>query len=116
MMPMISSRATVPILLLFASAVCVAEAPATQPARYFAIEVVDEQTRRGVPMVELLTTSAIRYYTDSNGLVAFDEPGLMNRKVYFGVAAHGYEFPPDSFGSRGVVLETKPGSSARLKI
>jgi hypothetical protein len=84
--------------------------------QYFAIEVVDMQTGRGVPMVELQTTSSVRYYTDSNGLVAFDEPGLMNRKVYFGVSTHGYEFPPDGFGSRGVVLETKPGKSAHLKV
>jgi hypothetical protein len=84
--------------------------------RYFVIEVVDEQTGRGVPMVELQMTSNIRYYTDSNGLVAFDEPGLMSKRVYFGVSSHGYEFPPDGFGSRGVVLETKPGTSAHLKV
>jgi len=87
-----------------------------QPGRYFAIEVVDELTGRGVPMVELQTTSSVRYYTDSNGLVALDEPGLMNEKVFFAVSAHGYEFPKDGFGVRGVVLETKPGGSARLKI
>jgi hypothetical protein len=85
-------------------------------SRYFAIQVVDEQTSRGVPMVELETTSRVRYYTDSNGLVAFYEPGLMNKKVWFGVSAHGYEFPADGFGSRGVALETRPGGSARLKI
>jgi hypothetical protein len=90
--------------------------PPSQPSRYFAIQVVDEQTGRGVPMVELETTSRVRYYTDSNGLVAFYEPELMNRKVWFGVSAHGYEFPVDGFGSRGVKLETKPGGSARLKI
>jgi hypothetical protein len=83
---------------------------------YFAIEVVDEQTGRGVPLVELQTTSGVRYYTDSNGLVAFYEPGLMDRKVYFGVAAHGYEFAPDGLGIRGTVLETRPGGSARLKV
>src|ERR1700704_4168102 len=81
--------------------------PGPQPSRYFAIEVVDEQTGRGVPMVELLTTSSVSLYTDSAGLVAFDEPGLMNKKVWFGVSAHGYEFPADGFGSRGVTLETK---------
>ena len=96
--------------------VCLAESPPPGPVQAFAIEVVDEQTGRGVPMVELQTTSSVRYYTDSAGLVAFDEPGLMGKKVFFGVSAHGYEFPPDGFGIRGVVLETKPGGSARLKI
>src|ERR671921_2793975 len=81
-----------------------AESPVPEPGRYFAIEVVDEQTGRGVPMVELQTTSSVRYYTDSGGLVAFDEPGLMGKKVFFGVSAHGYEFPPDGFGIRGVAL------------
>jgi hypothetical protein len=83
---------------------------------YFAIQVVDEATGRGVPMVELQTTSSVRCYTDSNGLIAFDEPGLMNQKVWFGVASHGYEFPPDGLGIRGVTLETKPGARAQLKI
>ena len=78
--------------------------------RYFAIEVIDDQTGRGVLMVELQTTSSIRYYTDSNGRIAFDEPGLMNQKVWFSVSAHGYEFPPDGFGMRGVALETKPAA------
>jgi hypothetical protein len=92
------------------------EAAARPNVAYFAIEVVDEQTGRGVPLVELQATSGARYYTDSNGLIAFHEPGLMGKKVFFAVAAHGYEFAPDSFGIRGVALETKPGGSARLKI
>jgi hypothetical protein len=90
-------------------------APA-KPGRYFGIQVLDDATGRGVPMVELRTTSGVDYYTDSNGLVAFYEPGLMDRKVWFGVSSHGYEFPPDGFGIRGVTLETKPGATARIKI
>src|SRR5256885_9119225 len=86
---------------------------ASDPDRYFAIEVVDEQTGRGVPMVELQTTSSVSYVTDSAGLVAFDEPGLLGKKVFFNVASHGYEFAPDGFGIRGVALEPKPCGSAR---
>ena len=98
------------LMVLIVLHVCRA-APATlQPSRYFAIQVIDEQTGRGVPMVELQTTSSVRLYTDSNGLVAFHEPGLMNKKVWFGVSAHGYEFPPDGFGMHGVALETRPGA------
>src|SRR3954451_21414431 len=37
---------------------------------YFAISVVDDQTGRGVPLVQLKTTNDVCYYTDSNGLVA----------------------------------------------
>src|SRR4051812_11117398 len=86
------------------------------PADYFAIQVVDDQTGRGVPMVELQTTSCITCETDSNGLVAFNELGLMNQKVFFSVASHGYESPKDGFGIAGVVLDTKPGGSATTKL
>jgi hypothetical protein len=86
------------------------------PSLYFGIEVVDQDTLRGVPMVELLTTSGIRLYTDSNGLIAFYEPGLMNRKVWFAVSAHGYEFAADGFGLHGASLLTRPGTVERLKI
>src|SRR3954464_12570882 len=115
-MDRMNANTLVLLVSLFAPGANPAPPQASDPGRYFAIEVVDEQTGRGVPMVELQTTSSARYYTDSNGLVAFDEPGLMDKKVFFGVSAHGYEFPPDGFGIRGVVLETKPGGGAQLKI
>ena len=82
----------------------------------FAIQVVDDQTGRGVPLVELRTTGNIVYVTDSNGLVAFDEPGLMNSRVHFMVRSHGYEFAKDGFGFRGRALDVKPGGEATLKI
>ena len=86
------------------------------PHRYFKIQVVDRQTGRGVPLVELRTTNNIRYFTDSNGIVAFYEPGLMDREVFFFVESHGYEFPKDGFGFRGTRLKTSPGGSAAIKI
>ena len=58
---------------------CLPAGQTKSPSPYFAIHVVDAETGRGVPMVELQTTSSVRYYTDSNGLVAFAEPGLMNQ-------------------------------------
>src|SRR5687768_2257361 len=88
-------------------------APAAEP---FAIEVVDEATGRGVPHVELTTTGGITYVTDSAGLVAFDEPELLGRRVHIAIKSHGYEFHKDGFGIAGVALETKPGGSAQLKI
>jgi hypothetical protein len=90
--------------------------PAPGAASPFAIEVFDAETGRGVPLVELETVSAIRYVTDSSGLVAFDEPGLMGERVFFFVRSHGYEFPPDGFGMRGKALEVTPGGRARLEI
>ena len=93
-----------------------APASAAESNRYFTIEVIDESTGRGVPLVELKTTSSITYYTDSNGVVAFDEPGLMKQKVFFFVKSHGYEYPKDMFDFRGVALDVKPGGRAQIKV
>ncbi len=90
--------------------------PDCAPQRYFAIHVVDEQTGRGVPLVELRTVHNTRYYTDSHGLVAFDEPGLEGREVFFHVESHGYEYPQDGFGSRGKILRVQPGTKAELRV
>ncbi len=84
--------------------------------KYFKIQVVDRQTGRGVPLVELRTTNNTRYYTDSNGIVAYYEPGLMDREVFFFVESHGYEFPKDGFGMHGISLKTAPGGSVVIKI
>jgi len=91
-------------------------AGAAAPADYFLIEVVDADTGRGVPLVELRTVNEIRYVTDSAGLAAFHEPGLMDRDVFFFVSSHGYEFPKDGFGMRGRALRTAPGQTARLTV
>lgn len=85
-------------------------------SNYFAIRMVDEKTGRGVPLVELKTTNSILYYTDSNGFVAFDEPGLMDREVWFSIQSPGYEFPENTFGERGKALKPTRGGSAVLKI
>jgi hypothetical protein len=84
--------------------------------KYFKIQLVDRQTGRGVPLVQLRTTNNIRYYTDSHGIVAFNEPGLMNMEVFFFVESHGYEFPRDGFGMQGTRLKAVPGESAIIKI
>src|SRR5689334_3660855 len=82
------------------------------PARalnYFAVQVVDDATGRGVPLVELKTTNSVAFYTDSNGVVALDEPGFIGRKVFFYVTSPGYEFPADGFGYHGKALDVTPG-------
>src|ERR1019366_5228257 len=76
-----------PLLLL----ACAAAACAT--GDYFQIRIVDEQTGRGVPLVELRTTNKISCWTDSNGIVAWNEPDLMQSSVYFSVQSPGYTFP-----------------------
>lgn len=102
---------------MFALALCLSLSAAPPAASdHFAIRVVDEATGRGVPMVELTTTHAVRLWTDSAGLAAFREPGLMGQVVWFGVKSPGYEFAADGFGYRGTALKAEPGKSATLKI
>lgn len=91
-------------------------APEFAGSRPFVIRVVDQDTRRGVPLVELRTTSEISCWTDSAGVVAFSEPGLMDRDVFFEVRSHGYEFPADGFGFRGKALRTTPGATAEIQV
>jgi hypothetical protein len=92
----------------------IAGAPDRPPV--FRIQVVDEQTGRGVPLVELKTVNQVRYVTDSNGVVAFDEPGLFDRKVFFSVSSHGYEAAKDGFGFPGQAIQITDGGSARISI
>jgi hypothetical protein len=95
------------------AAIAAAPAPASAP---FAVTVVDEATGRGVPLVELRTVNEIRYVTDSQGVAAVDEPGLMGLDVFFHVKSHGYEYPRDRFGYRGKALKVTQGGSATLKV
>jgi hypothetical protein len=82
----------------------------------FTILVVDDQTDRGVPLVELRTNHQVRYVTDSNGIAYFREPDLMGQAVFFHVKSHGYEFAKDGFGAVGRTLQTTPGGRATLRI
>lgn len=86
------------------------------PGDYFRITVVDEQTGRGVPLVELRAVSETRYYTDSSGIAAIGDPEMMGQKVYFRVSSPGYEYPADGFGYHGLALSISPGGSAVIKV
>ncbi len=84
--------------------------------RPFELRVLDAETGRGVPLVEVETTNRIKYVTDSAGRVAFDEPGLLGQRVFFEMKSHGYEIPKDAFGAVGFALKTSPGGRADVKI
>lgn len=106
------------VLLVAAWVVVATQTQAADPcaSQYFQIRVVDEDTGRGVPLVELETTNNIRLVTDSAGVVAFLEPGLMDKTVWFTVRSHGYEHAKDGFGSQGKALKVTPGGKAELKV
>lgn len=85
-------------------------------ADYFKIQVLDAATERGVPLVELRTVNQVGWWTDSNGIVAFDEPGLMGLEVYFQVKSPGYEMAADFLGNRGVKLKPVRGGHAEIRL
>ncbi|MFO1040252.1 MAG: hypothetical protein U0941_00615 [Planctomycetaceae bacterium] len=86
------------------------------PPDTFEVRVVDEETGRGVPLVELRTVHEIRYVTDSAGYVAIRDPEFFGQSVYLTVRSHGYEYPKDGFGFRGKAVKVTAGGSETLKI
>ncbi|HRH95766.1 MAG TPA: hypothetical protein PLB55_07520 [Prosthecobacter sp.] len=105
-----------PIRRLLWVLLCLSRLSSAAPEDYFGIQVVDETTGRGVPLVTLRTTNQIMLTTDSAGWIAFDEPGLMNRTVYFNVEGPGYALPKDGFGYAGVKLTPVAGKTAEVKV
>jgi len=86
------------------------------PTAYFGIHVVDEATGRGVPLVRLETVNKQAFYTDSAGYAAFEEPGLMEKRVFFSISSPGYEHPKDGFGYAGTALLTHAGAIETVKL
>ncbi len=101
--------------LAFLLAAC-SFARAVERQQPFEIRVVDEATDKPVPMAVLDTVHGLRFITDSAGVAAFDEPGLMRRRVFFTVSSPGYVFPTDNFGFVGLPLDTVPGGMAEIKL
>lgn len=83
---------------------------------YFQIHVVDEESGRGIPMVSLTTNNHIRYVTDSNGLIAFYEPGLMGQSIFVQINGQGYEYPPELLGYHGLAITPVAGDSLVIKL
>jgi hypothetical protein len=90
------------------------DTPAGTP--YAEILVVDVATGRGVPLVQLTTVNQQKFVTDNAGRIAFHEPELMNREVWFTVAGHGYEVDADGFGFRGVRITPVAGKVHRVEV
>jgi hypothetical protein len=89
-------------------------APAATP---FWIRVIDQETGRGVPLVELGTPGdGIRFWTDSNGVAAIDDAALAGHDVIFSVKSHGYEFQERVFDEPAKRVHVQPGRHAELKV
>ena len=91
-------------------------APGEAPGEYFGLQVVDDHTGRGVPLVEVETVNHLRWMTDSGGWVAIREPGLMGQRVFFFVRSHGYEMAKDGFGFAGVRVTLAAGQKTTIRI
>ncbi len=101
------------LILVFGKVSMAQENPAVLP---FTIEIVDAETARGVPLVELRTVHEVSYFSDSAGFVTVADPELEGREVYFHVSSHGYESKADGFGFRGVRLRVKRGEAAKVEL
>jgi hypothetical protein len=100
------------LAIIFATAITAVAAE----SRFFEIQAIDDQTGRGVPLVELETVNHLKFLTDSAGRVAIAEPAFENQTVFFHVRSHGYEFPKDGFGMRGSRLKVTLGGKEILKV
>lgn len=86
------------------------------PHRYYKIIVLDAGTGRPVSGVRLETVHHLRFTSDANGVVAFYEPGLMGRAVYFTAEKQGYQMPADGLGLRGQALEVSEGGAGTIRL
>ena len=82
----------------------------------FEIKVIDKQTRRGVPMVQLITVDDVVYITDSAGRIALNEPELSGAAVFFKVQSPGYSIAKDGFGIEGIRLVVEPGKLHTIEV
>lgn len=85
-------------------------------SRYFVIRVVDGQTGRGVPLVELKLPNEVSYWTDSAGVAALDEPSLLNQEVFIRVNSHGYQYPTDIIMGRGLQIRIEAGKLQKIVV
>ena len=83
---------------------------------YYGIKIIDQETKRGVPMVELKTLNSIVYHTDNSGYVAFHEPELMNQLLYFEIKSPGYHYPIDEAGRPGISLKVTAGLDTVIEV
>jgi hypothetical protein len=93
-----------------------AQATVPSAAHPFFIRVIDQDTNRPVPLVQLMTPDHVRYFTDSNGIAAIDDPVFNNRDVYFFISSPGYAYPKDFLGNSGERVKVQPGTSVTIKI
>jgi len=87
---------------------------ADQNGKPFRIQVVDAATSRGIPLLILESSLNTRHVTDSNGLIAYDDPIAMGKDVFFKPISDGYSYQAPGLAMGGTVLKPQPGSSTTI--
>ena len=83
-------------------------------SEWFGIQIIDQDTKRGLPLAKLKSTDNTEYWTDNHGWIAFLEPGMMGKDIYFSIESPGYEYPKDGFEFQGVKLKADPGARVQI--
>lgn len=105
-----------PCILLLISGVPLVSATVSRASEGCRIVVVDQELGWPVPLVEFKTTNQVRFISDNAGVIAMDDPSLMNREVWFSIAGNGYGVSADGFGSRGIRVTPRPGETLTVKV
>lgn len=87
-----------------------------EATKYFVIQVIDQDTGRGVPLVELKLPNEVTYWTDSAGVAALDEPSYENSEVFIAVRSDGYEFVEITPLGRGANIKIAAGGLKQLQV
>ena len=88
-----------------------------QRAAAHIVRVLDGETGRGVPMVQLCATSAACFWSDSAGVIALDEDSFFGREVAFAIDTRGgYSAPRDFFGEPGATLSIRHGGDSTIRL
>jgi hypothetical protein len=90
-----------------------AAAPVPGREQLFRIDLIDSSTGRGVPLMELRTPEGASYWSDNQGVVAFDDLGSMGRMIRFEVRGDGYRTLDPSGAAR---LVPTPGERAQIAL
>jgi hypothetical protein len=69
-----------------------------------------------VPLVELKLPNEVKYWTDSAGVAAIDEPSFPGCNVFLAIRSHGYEYPQKTLFGRGALVKIVPGKVLELQI
>lgn len=109
-------RFVLSLLAVVLSSLCGPVLAQSDAVRFAEIQVVDNASGRGIPLVTLTTVDDQQWVTDNLGRVVVEDGELLGQQVFFKVTSPGYEVAKDGFGIAGVRLQLAAGSSHVVQI